>query len=155
MTFLLPFNNATRLAANYASSSPARLALMTYRRRDSFVTSATRCDATRAVITRRYIQSATLGVTFSSSGSCDRLRTGTFRYRANKNETREKDSDIHQLFNRRFLLLSSRGEKRFRRSQSYPLLVRSPRKLKNVSPRERREDLNEGNYRPDRFRSDN
>lgn len=37
---------------------------MTYRRRDSFVTSGTRCDATRAVITRRYIQSAKLGATF-------------------------------------------------------------------------------------------
>lgn len=86
VTFLLPFNNATRLAANYASSSPARLALMTYRRRDSFVTSATRCDATRAVITRRHIQSATLGVTFSSFGTRDRWRarlgTNTFRYRA-------------------------------------------------------------------------
>lgn len=32
------FNNATRLTANYASSPPARPALMTYRRQDSFVT---------------------------------------------------------------------------------------------------------------------
>lgn len=37
-----PLNNARRLAANYASPSSARLALMTYRRQDSFITTPAR-----------------------------------------------------------------------------------------------------------------
>lgn len=56
----------TRLAANYASSPPARLALMTYRRQDSFVTTPQRGATRRDYYTRRYIQSATLGVTLGS-----------------------------------------------------------------------------------------
>lgn len=50
---------------------------------------------------------------------------------------------IHQLFDRRFLLLSSRGEK-----------VTLPAEIKERFS-SGAEDLNEGNYRPDRFRSDN
>lgn len=37
-----PFNNARQLAVNYASPSSARLALMTYRRQDSFITTPAR-----------------------------------------------------------------------------------------------------------------
>lgn len=143
MTFLLPFNNATRLAANYASSPPARLALMTYRRQDSFVTTpqrdAMRRDATIILgATFRALHSALLSArsTLAIDGGHEFEQTGTFKYRANKNETREEDfrytSAVQQTFP--FTVIPGReAPSSIAKLSSH--LVRSPRKLKNVSPR--------------------